>query len=267
MELVFNGTFILLYSLKSSGNLPRFIDPGLANTAIEWGAMIVPVVLFFVVVMNYLNSDGLEDFLRRYVFSLIVFVPLVLTQGDRDFAFWLASAHLLSSVLALYDERPSAKRKRKETSTEDSGDLFGGIRLMPAQLVMLSFAGVIFLGTALLMIPFASKEGVEIGFVDALFTAASATCVTGLATISLTEQFSVFGQLVVLVLIQIGGISIMTLYSSMTILLGRSLGMKDRVIMQDLLDVSSLEELFSMILDILKYTFFFFFLGGIIFPL
>ena len=264
IELIFSGSFILIYSLKSSGNLPDCIGPELAAQMIDWGAALIPLVLFVVVLINFLCSDSVEDFLRRYVFSLIVFVPLVLTRGDHDFAFWLSSAHLLSSVLALYDERTESKKVREEKSVEESDSLFGGLRLKPAQMVLLSFAGVIFMGTALLMIPFASKEGVEMSFVDALFTAASAACVTGLSTISLTENFSVFGQVVILGLIQIGGISIMTLYSSMTILLGKSLGMKDRVIMQDLLDVSSLEELFSMILDILKYTFFIEFWGGII---
>jgi trk system potassium uptake protein TrkH len=105
------------------------------------------------------------------------------------------------------------------------------------------------------MLPFAAVSGESMGFVDAIFMATSATCVTGLATKSLATEFTLFGQVVILVLIQIGGLSIMTLYSSMTILLGRSLGMKDRVIMQDLLDVSSLEELFEMIVDIVKYTF------------
>ncbi|MCY4495468.1 MAG: hypothetical protein OXB92_16615, partial [Acidimicrobiaceae bacterium] len=89
-------------------------------------------------------------------------------------------------------------------------------------------------------------------------------CVTGLATKSLASDLSVFGQLVILLLIQIGGLSIMTLYSSLTILLGRSMGMKDRIVMQDLLNVNSLEDLFQMIGDIVKYTFFIELWGAII---
>ena len=114
------------------------------------------------------------------------------------------------------------------------------------------------------MLPVSSVEGKSISAIDAFFMATSATCVTGLSTISLADHFSFFGQLVILGLIQIGGLSIMTLYSSTVILLGRSMGMKDRIIMQDLLAVSSLEGLFAMIVDIIKYTFFIELWGGII---
>jgi trk system potassium uptake protein TrkH len=76
----------------------------------------------------------------------------------------------------------------------------------------------------------------------------------GLSTISLNDNFSLFGQLVVLFLIQVGGLGIMTLYSSMTLLLGRSMGMKEQVRMQGILDISSMEDLVAMIVDIVKYT-------------
>jgi trk system potassium uptake protein TrkH len=177
-----------------------------------------------------------------------------MTWGDREFAFWLSSAHLLSTILSLYDddEKKEVGVRLDETIPES---FFRSIKLRPAQLVMLSFSGVILLGTFLLMLPVSSTEGKTLGFVDALFMATSATCVTGLGTVSVADQFSVFGQIVILLLVQIGGLSIMTLYSSMTILLGKSMGMKDRVVLQDLLEVSSLEELFQMIVDILKYTF------------
>ena len=85
--------------------------------------------------------------------------------------------------------------------------------------------------------------------------ATSAVCVTGLTTQSLATELSLFGQLVILVLIQIGGLSIMTLYSSMTVMVGHSMGMKDKVIMQDLIGFSDLENIFTMIAKIIKYTF------------
>ena len=145
--------------------------------------------------------------------------------------------------------------------------LFQGIRLRPAQLVLFSFLSVILLGTFLLLLPVSQKEGVNMSFIDGLFMATSATCVTGLSTFSLNQSFSFFGQVVVLILIQIGGLSIMTLYSSMAILLGKSLGVKDRVIMQDLLDISSLEDLLAMVGDIVKYTFFIELWGAIVLTL
>ncbi len=262
LELFFNGSFILLYSLKSTKKLPMGWDEKLIENILGYGVWGVPIVLLLVVIVNFINSQNFDDFLRRYIFSLVVFIPLLLTWGDMEFAFWFSSAHLLSSVLALYDD-DSDEDIIKRINPMGS-QLFQKLKLKPAQLVILSFSAVILLGTFLLMLPVSSKEGQAISFIDALFMSTSATCVTGLATVSLSENFSMFGQVVILILIQIGGLSIMTLYSSMTILLGKSIGMKDRIIMQDLLDVSSLDELFQMIIDIIKYTFFIELWGGIV---
>lgn len=261
IELFFNGTFILIYSLKSLDKIPLNWNMDFVNIGLEKAAMAVPVVLFLTVISNFLGSKGVEDFLRKYIFSAVVFIPMVLTWGDMEFTFGLASAHLLSSVLALYDE----DKELRFTGFQKRPELFKGIRLRPAQMVLLSFAAVILLGTFLLMLPpVTAGAGQTISFIDALFMATSATCVTGLSTISLATDFSLFGQVVILILIQIGGLSIMTLYSSMAILLGRNMRMKDRIVMQDLLDVSSLEELFVMIVNIIKYTFFIELWGGIV---
>jgi trk system potassium uptake protein TrkH len=194
---------------------------------------------------------------------LVIFIPLVITWGDVEFGFWLSSAHLLSSILTIYDDGPESEVKK----IRQKSDLFQGLRLKPAQLVLASFLLVIFLGAFLLLLPVSQKEGVNLSLIDGLFMSTSATCVTGLSTLSLEKNFSSFGQVVILILIQIGGLSIMTLYSSMAILLGRSMGVKDRVIMQDLLDISSLEDLLVMVGNIVKYTFFIELWGAIVLTL
>ncbi len=260
IELFFNGTFILLYSLRSMGKIPNNWNQEFINKGLEYAAWCVPVVLLINVISNYLSTKSVEDFFRKYVFSIVVFVPLLISWGDIEFSFLLSSAHLLSSILALYDDDKDAKRY----SFQRKPDFFQGLKLRPAQLVLVSFSGVILFGTFLLMLPISSVDGKVVSFIDGLFMATSATCVTGLSTLSLENNFSLFGQLVILALIQIGGLSIMTLYSSMAILLGRSMRMKDRIVMQDLLDVSSLEELFAMIVNIVKYTFFIELWGGIV---
>ena len=76
------------------------------------------------------------------------------------------------------------------------------------------------------------KTGVSLSFWDALFIATSATCVTGLSPVNIGTEFGMFGQILILFLIQIGGLGIMTLSSSMAILLGKSMGMKDRVVLK-----------------------------------
>jgi trk system potassium uptake protein TrkH len=253
LELFFNGTFILLYSLRSMDKIPVSWNPAIVEKIIRFETFGIPIVILFSLIIHFISLKSIETFFRKHIFSLTVLVPLLITWGDQLFAWWLASAHLLSSVLSIYDEDSSRRLSEKDDRSKNG--VFSTLRLKPAQLVLLSFSGVILFGTFFLMLPFAAVSGESMGFVDAIFMATSATCVTGLATKSLATEFTLFGQVVILVLIQIGGLSIMTLYSSMTILLGRSLGMKDRVIMQDLLDVSSLEELFEMIVDIVKYTF------------
>lgn len=257
IELFFNGSFIFLYSLKLWGKIPESWDMHTVNSLLVSGAWLIPFVIFLVVIVNYLGMENFEKYLRKYVFSIIVFVPLIMTWGDLEFTFWLSSIHLLSSILSLYDEDLP---KRKGPSQE----LFKNISLRPAQMVLFSFSGLILLGAFLLMLPVSAAPSKSIGFVDALFMSTSATCVTGLSTLSISNDFSLFGQMIIIILIQIGGLSIMTLYSSLALLLGRSMGMKDRVIMQDLLHVSSMEELFIMIIKIIKYTFFIELWGGII---
>jgi trk system potassium uptake protein TrkH len=252
LELFINGLFILLYSLKIMERLPSSLRAEDVNHVLSIGSYIIPFVILYSIALNFICSKNIETFIRKHIFSITVFVPLVITWGDIYFSFALCSAHLLSSILSLYD---NDKPKKIERTAKHKDTLFGNIRLKPAQIVLLSFSAVILFGTFFLMLPFSTVSSESMGFVDALFMATSATCVTGLATKSLATDLSTFGQIVTLVLIQIGGLSIMTLYSSMIILLGRSFGMKDRVIMQDLFDVSSLEGLFGMIIDIVKYTF------------
>ena len=92
----------------------------------------------------------------------------------------------------------------------------------------LGFAVIILLGTLTLMLPFASRSGQSLPFADALFTATSATCVTGLAVADTWIQFNLFGQAVILVLIQVGGLGFLSLSLFFPLLLHRRIGLKER---------------------------------------
>ena len=107
-------------------------------------------------------------------------------------------------------------------------------RLKPPQLVALSFLAAIIVGTILLSLPFATANSDKVRFVDRLFTATSATCVTGL-TVKDTASWTPFGQAVILGLFQMGGLGIMTLSTLFAILLGRKLTIKDGVVIQNTL--------------------------------
>ena len=86
-----------------------------------------------------------------------------------------------------------------------------GTKLKTAQIIALGFAGVIFVGAILLYLPVSSAPGVHTTFIDALFTATTSVCVTGLTTVSTAGSWSVFGKVVILILIQLGGFGIITM--------------------------------------------------------
>ena len=264
LELFVNGSFILLFGIYKAKKLElSLVSPIIIEMALEAFTYAAPFIVLLSVVGFYFKAKSIDDFIRKYVFSLICLIPMLITYGEINFIFWLAAVHLFSHILSLYEgtgEQVKVTVKRIEQATT----ILEKIKLAPAQIVIISFCAIVLLGTLFLATPFAAAEGKSIGFVDAFFTATSATCVTGLSTLSLNENFSFFGQLVVLVLIQVGGLGYMTLYSSMTILLGKSLAVRDQVLMQDLLDISSLEDLLQMIINIIKYTLVIEIIGGVL---
>jgi len=215
---------------------------------------------FISLASNFLRSDGFEDFIRKYVFSLIIFVPVIITFGDQEFVYWLSAVHLFSTIISLYEKSTPVVPVHTATT---SSFLFR-LKLQPAQVVLLSFAGWILLGALVLMLPVSYQVGKSIGFVDALFMSTSATCVTGLATISLVDDLTIFGQMTLLVLLQVGGLGIMTLSSSLAVMMGRNLQMREQVMMQDVLDASSSEELLNLVVNVIQYTFTIEFIGALL---
>lgn len=107
------------------------------------------------------------------------------------------------------------------------------LRLNAVQTLSLGFAALIMAGGLLLVLPFASRDGESIPFLNALFTAASASCVTGLSLYDTYTQFTLFGQGVLLVLIQIGGLGFMSLSILFSILLHRRIGLHQRSVLMD----------------------------------
>ena len=112
--------------------------------------------------------------------------------------------------------------------------------LTTTQIIMLSFLAVIFLGSLLLSLPISSADGEAVPYLDALFTATTATCVTGLVTLTTASAWSIFGQAVILVLIQVGGLGVVTIMSALMILLQKRMGIGDRLLIQDAFNLNSL---------------------------
>ena len=116
----------------------------------------------------------------------------------------------------------------------------GKVQLMPTQIIAITFAAIILLGTGLLMLPAASRSGVSCGFRPALFTATSATCVTGLVLFDTYTQWSGFGQTVIITLIEIGGLGFMSVASMVIFLFRRKVGLKQRMLMAQALSVDEM---------------------------
>ncbi|MFH1753993.1 MAG: potassium transporter TrkG [Candidatus Omnitrophota bacterium] len=138
------------------------------------------------------------------------------------------------------------------------------LSLRPAQLMVTSFGFVIMAGAILLMLPFAAHTGEKTSLIDAIFTATSATCVTGLIVKDTGTYFSIFGQVVILALIQLGGLGIMTFSVSLGILMGKKIQMGQQAVMKEVLDQDMLSTVKSFLLFIVKMTLFFELSGAII---
>lgn len=128
-------------------------------------------------------------------------------------------------------------------------------RLRPPQILAIGFALVIALGTMLLALPVASETGQPVSIVDALFTATSATCVTGLITVDTPTTFSLFGEIVIVLLIQTGGLGFLTLSTMVALLLGKRITLKERLLMQEALNQLTVEGVVRLTKYVLTFTF------------
>lgn len=128
------------------------------------------------------------------------------------------------------------------------------IRLTTTQLVMLSFLLAILIGSVLLSLPISSATGESVPYVDALFTATTATCVTGLVTVPTYTAWSTFGHIVILILIQIGGLGVITVLAGLSIALNRKMKLKDSRLISDAFNLNSLEGLSRFIKKVIIGT-------------
>jgi len=123
-----------------------------------------------------------------------------------------------------------------------------------AQIILLSFLVAILVGSALLALPISAADGEAVPYVDALFTATTSTCVTGLVTLPTVSTWSVFGQVVILILIQIGGLGIITIMSGLMMLLNRKMGISDRLLIQDAFNLNTMSGLAKFVKNVLFGT-------------
>ncbi|MBR3975614.1 MAG: potassium transporter KtrB [Clostridia bacterium] len=128
------------------------------------------------------------------------------------------------------------------------------IKFTTTQIILLSFLIVILIGSILLALPISTADGTSVPYIDALFTATTSTCVTGLVTLPTFSTWSVFGQIVILVLIQVGGLGVITIMTGIMLLLNRKLGLGDRLLIQDAFNLNTMSGLAKFVKNVLFGT-------------
>ena len=129
------------------------------------------------------------------------------------------------------------------------------ITLSTTQIILLSFLIAILLGSVLLALPISAANGKAVSYLDALFTATTSVCVTGLVTLATASTWSLFGQIVILILIQIGGLGIITVMSGFMLLIHKKMGIGDRLLIQDAFNLNTLSGLVKFVKNVLIGTF------------
>ncbi|MCL6571328.1 MAG: TrkH family potassium uptake protein [Bacillus sp. (in: Bacteria)] len=127
--------------------------------------------------------------------------------------------------------------------------------LDPPKILVLGFALIILIGTVLLTLPVSTTNGQGLSILNALFTATSATCVTGLVVVDTGTTFTMFGQLIILFMIQVGGLGFMTFATLFAFLLGKRISLKERILLQESLNNLSMEGVVRLAKRILIFTF------------
>ena len=121
-------------------------------------------------------------------------------------------------------------------------------KMTPTKYILISFAAIILVGAFLLCLPISNTDGKWLPFVDSLFTSTSAVCVTGLAVFDVAAEFTLFGQIIVLLLIQVGGLGFVTLTTFLFVLVGKKINYSTRMALQESLNHESYQGVLKIML-------------------
>jgi len=138
------------------------------------------------------------------------------------------------------------------------------LRFYKTQMIVFIFMFLVLAGGVLLTLPIASRSGESIGFLNALFTATSATCVTGLVVVDTYQHWTLFGQLIIITLIQVGGLGFMTMATLFSLLLRRAISLNERLLIRESLNYENMQGIVRLTKHILVGTFFIELLGAIL---
>ena len=197
------------------------------------------------------NGITVQRLLNLLPDIIFIFIGLMIKDSERVFQLFLIGRQIIS----LLNMRSLSNKK---------GTILDKLSDNPPVLVMLTFFFTIFIGTLLLMLPVATTNGEETTLLGAIFTSTSATCVTGLIVYDTGTHFTHFGQMIILTLIQIGGLGIMTISSAFAIILGQKLSLKRESMMQNVSGESNKLDMINLVKSVVIVTITLELLGAVI---
>lgn len=214
------------------------IDSSIVSLYTRISIIFLTLYISYRLIKNGVTVHRLLNLLPDIIFILI---GLLIRDSERVFLFYLVGRQTFSllNLRMLSDS--------KSTFIEMISD-------NPPVLVMLTFFFTIFIGSLLLLLPAATSQGEETSLLGAIFTSTSATCVTGLIVYDTGMHFTLFGQLIILALIQIGGLGIMTISSAFAIMLGQKMSLKRESVMQNVIGESNQLDMVSLVKNVVVVT-------------
>ncbi|MEW5814483.1 MAG: TrkH family potassium uptake protein [Spirochaetota bacterium] len=238
-----------------------FLEQRNRNIAIMGMAVsVLDYLILFLLMLEFFISLSRAKFKGSYIkknsFSFVFLALFVLFFTFNKTTFLSKSSLIYADLpLTVVIIRNSVMLLRILGRFRKLSELLVSISVRPAQTILFSFLIVILVGALLLMMPFCSAQGKGLSFINALFTATSAVCVTGLIVVDTATVFTLWGKLVILVLIQVGGLGIMILSYFVIFSIRRSVTLEDKFLLSYMLSEKDLSQLGSNIRSIIYTTF------------
>jgi trk system potassium uptake protein TrkH len=203
------------------------------------------VMILFIsdVIIRIMIDKDPVTYIKGHWYSFIVFMPLFQEtpfRGEDPYSIILKQIIILIMIIS---------RLRKDRN------LISNLSLHPARLMIMTFFLTICMGTVILTLPMSTTAGTQTSLVDAMFTSTSALCVTGLIVQDTATWYNTAGQATIAILIQLGGLGIMTFSVFLALVGGKRMSIKDRTLVGNVLDYDTLSDAFRVILFIFKLTF------------
>jgi trk system potassium uptake protein TrkH len=253
-----NRLIFLIFALSIPAFFIEYGMPPSLPAAIVLHLLDLTVLAIFIAdfIARCLRSDDRIRFLKEHPLTTLM-VPSVslLFLWSKYLAFAVHSDQLEYVSLKIIFLRYVFLGLKMVMRTHKFTSYMRAFYRNPAQTAVLSFASVITAGTMLLMLPYSTVDGIGLDLINALFTATSAVCVTGLIVVDTAVKFTLFGKAVILILIQCGGLGIMILTYFTAFLVGRRVTLEEKIEISYLLNEQDMAHLTGAVVKIIAFTF------------